>query len=240
MPTGDQTDILQRLRALVPASWFRDAHGEIDAVLGGVAANEAFIYNLVQFAKAQTRVQSASGGFLDLFAFDYFGLHFQRKPGQSDAAWALAIENELLRARVTRSAVIKAVHDLTGTQVTLFEPWNAADTGGFGAAWALNEPKSAWGSGAYPYTMFITAVEPLGAGIANLSGLNDAQGGFGAGEFALADVHLTQGAVTNQNIYDTINATRASGITAWLSIGPPPVAGGRLDMSFYLDTTSLV
>ncbi|RFB80029.1 hypothetical protein DYH55_00300 [Methylovirgula sp. 4M-Z18] len=227
------------MQALVPASWFRDSDQHASALLGGVAANEAFIYSLVQFAKAQTRLQTASDGFLDLLAFDYFGLRFQRKPGETDAAWALSIQNELTRARATRGAVIKAVRDLTGTSVRVFEPWNAADTGGFGAAWALNESASAFGSTAYPYTIFITAVEPIGAGIPNLAGLNDAQGGFGAGEFALADVSLTQGAVTNQNIYDTINATRASGITAWVNIGPPPVAGGRLDMSFYLNATAL-
>lgn len=257
---GSITDIANRLWSLFPHGWFANtlgtlaaispdspsilayapAKGVIGNILQGAAAALSWIYTLIQYVARQTRRITTSDGFLDLGLFDFFALRIRRKPSQTDASVQALWKREVLRRRVTRTYVQEAVEDLTGTEVTIFEPFNPQDTGGIGAQWAFNEPACAWGSDAYPYTMFITAVEPIGAGIPNLSGFNDSYGGFGAGQFALADQALTTGAVTNQDIYDMINFTRGAGVTCWVNIGPPPITGGRLDSSFYLDTTPLL
>lgn len=262
MATGDSDDMLGRLKSLIPYRWFANVAPIRDAVLGGVADSLAWCYSYVDYARLQTRLKTATGVWLDIAALDFLGLRFRRKKGQADASFSIALRKEIFRERATRPGMYAAVHDLTQTYVKIFEAFNPQDTGGFGAQWALSEDASAWGSTNYPWTMFITAQVPLGAGIPYLSGLNDAPSGFlGAsapdpwapqfspefggsvytigGDFALADITKVTGLVTNQDIYDTINATRAAGITCWVNIGPPPITGGRLDMTFYLDTTPL-
>lgn len=256
---GSVTDLANRIVSLLPRGWFANTQGMLTAVtpsspsiigygpptgglgsvIKGAATALSWIYSLIKYVANQTRRVTTSEGFLDLGLFDFFGLRVRRKFSQTDTSTRAMWKQEVLRRRVTRDYVKKAVADLTGTPVSIFEPFNPTDTGGFGAQWAFNEPTCAWGSSAYPYTMFITAVEPIGAGIPNLSGLNDSYGGFGAGQFALAELSLTTGSVTNQDIYDMINSTRAAGVTCWVNIGPPAIVGGRLDSTFLLDTTPL-
>lgn len=257
---GSVADIANRIISLLPRGWFVNTQSQLSAtssatqitisygppggiigvIISGGSTALSWIYSLIQYVKLQTRRITTSDAFIDLGIFDFLALRVRRKASQTDASARVMWKQEVLRRRVTRAYVQQAVQDLTGTPVTIFEAFNPMDTGGIGAQWAFNEPTSAWGSNAYPYTMFITAVEPVGAGIPNLSGLNDSYGGFGAGQFALADLFLTTGDVTNQDIYDMINFTRGAGIRCWVNIGPPPITGGRLDINFYLDQTPLL
>ncbi|HYA07474.1 MAG TPA: hypothetical protein VEF90_16435 [Xanthobacteraceae bacterium] len=237
--TGSQSDIASRLRSLLPPSWFPDPAPDLWSQLQGFANIASWLYGLIAFAKLQTRISTATGFFLDLIAFDFFGRRVRRKPGQNDASLRTLIKSELVRPRQTRAALASAVAALTNAPVTIFEPWNAGDTGGFDGSFAFDEPTSAWGSQHYPYQVFLTAVEPSGAGIPYVSGFDDAQSGFDAGWFYFADPTEANGHVTNQDIYDAINATRAAGITVWTNISAPPVPGGRLDMNFVLDGTPL-
>jgi len=239
MATGDQKDVAGRLVSILPPSWFPDPAANKWSLLQGFANVASWCFNLIAFAKLQTRISTATGVFLDLIAFDYFGRGFLRKRGQPDNSFSIGIKREVLRPRQTRAAIIEAVNDLTQTPVTVFEPWNAGDSGGFGRAFAFNEPTAAWGSNAYPYTIFVTAVEPAGAGIPGLSGFNDSWSGFGAGAFFFADLSTVSGLVTNQDIFNAIERSRAAGVTCWVNIGPPPIVGGRLDVDFYLDNTPL-
>jgi len=238
MATGDQRDMLYRLRALLPPSWFPDIAPIRDGLLSAFAATASFIYGLIAFTRLQLRVATATGIFLDLMAFDFFGRRIKRKASQTDASLRATIQTEVLRERVTRAGVQKAVSDLTGSPVTIFEPFNPMDTGGFGVMFAFNAA-GAWGSDKLPYTMFITAVEPVGAGIPSLSGLNNSWGGFGAGAFAFADLSTVSGQVTNQDIYDTIEATRAAGVTCWVNIGPPAPTTGRIGVDFAIGETPI-
>ena len=238
MATGDTNDIRKRLKAVLPLRWFPDKAPILDGVLTAFGTAASFIYSAISFAKLQTRISTASGMFLDIAAYDFFGRRIQRKTGQNDSSFAATIQAEVLRDRVTRAGVKKAVQDLTGSPVSIFEPFNPQDTGGFGICFAFNAA-GAWGSDDLPYTMFVNAIEPIGAGIPNLSGLNDSYGGFGAGAFAFADVSKISGNVTNQDIYDAINTSRAAGITVWVKIGSPPLPQFHLDEDFVLDSSTL-
>lgn len=86
MATGDQTDIFRRIKALLP-QWFSDNTPVLDALLCGFAYATAFVYVLIAYAARQTRIKTATDGWLDMIAADFFGASLLRKPGQSDASF---------------------------------------------------------------------------------------------------------------------------------------------------------
>lgn len=126
---GTSDDFLARLKRLIPTRWFNVTAPIRDAILGGIADATAWSYSLFAFVKAQTRLATATGQFIDLFAFDYLGLTIRRRDGESDALFAPRVQKEILRPRVTRAAMIEALTDLTGRAPIIVEPWNTGDTG---------------------------------------------------------------------------------------------------------------
>lgn len=238
MATGDTADIKARLRALIPADWFPDSAPVVDAVLTGLATVYNATYALILYARAQMRVQTATGGFLDLAAYDFFGFRVKRKPSQTDESFRLTINREVLRARATRPGILQALQNLTGNRARMLEAANPCDTGGWGTWFFALDDHGYWGDNSLPYQLFLDVVQPVGAGIPNISGLDNPQSGYGAGTFFLVDLAMVVGVVTTQDIYDTIEATRAAGVTAWVNIAPEPIVGDRLE-GFTLDTSIL-
>jgi hypothetical protein len=280
MAAGDSSDILSRIKLLMPFRWWNDTAPLRDAVLGGIADGLAFGYSLLSYAKNQTRLATATSFFLDLTAFDFLGLRIKRRSSQSDETFRVTITEEVFRERVTRRGVLDALQDLTLAPAFMFEPKNPNDTGGWGDQFAF-DCAGAWGAD-IPWTFFVAAQEPPGAGIPFLSGFDDPQGGWGAphagdafspgfstgfgslysigsgfssgfsvgfgaiygigiggGAFAFADLSKISCTVTNQDIYNSVEATRAAGVTAWVNIGPKPIQSGRLGFDFYLTTSQL-
>src|SRR3978361_501866 len=93
--TGDQSDILSRLKTLLPGGWFRDATPVLDGFLSGIAWALAQVYALAAYARLQTRILTATDGFLDLISFDFFGNTLPRRALESDAAFRTRIVAEL-------------------------------------------------------------------------------------------------------------------------------------------------
>jgi hypothetical protein len=195
--TGDQEDMANRLRAVLPAQWFADSSPVLEGVLAGLAATASWAWTLLQTVSAQTRLATASGSFLDIAAQDFFGNRLQRGPGQADAAFRAAIGRELLRERGTRGAVVSVLTDLTGRAPFVFEPARPADTGAWGVALGYGAG-GAWGSLALPFQCFVTAYRPSGSGIA-----------------ALADV---SGQVTDSDITSAIAGVMPVASIAWTRI----------------------
>lgn len=133
---GDQSDIFNRLKGMLPSRWFGTASDPvplIDAVLSGFATSLAFLYSLYLYAKLQTRINTATDGWLDLIAADFFGpAALQRKTGQSDSSYRNAIKVALLREKATRNAIINTLVSLTGRTPIIVEPQRPADTGAYG------------------------------------------------------------------------------------------------------------
>src|SRR5258708_34314097 len=102
--TGDQLDMLARLRTVLPTRWFPDQAPVLDALLSGLAAAWTWAYDQLHYVKAQTRIATASDIWLDIIALDFFGRHLVRRSGQSDAAFRARIQRELFRERGTRGA----------------------------------------------------------------------------------------------------------------------------------------
>src|SRR5579885_1748109 len=100
--TGDQQDIVSRIKAVLPNGWFRDSTPILDGVLNGIGWALAGIYSLAGYARLQTRLATATDGFLDLISLDYFGLGLPRRPQEMDAPFRARIQAQLFLERATR------------------------------------------------------------------------------------------------------------------------------------------
>jgi hypothetical protein len=235
---GDQEDMIQRQRRLLPRGWFSDDSPVLDAVLSGFSTCAAHAYELLGYVGRQARLGTTTDGFLDLAAYDFFGLRIRRRPGQSDDSFRQTILDEIFRERVTRGGIEKAVEDLTGFDVRMFEPFNASDCGGLDTGYLGYDMRGRWGDVHMPRTILIATLNPKGAGIPNAPGYDDGLGGLDVPPEQWGDLSKVAGPVTHQDIYDAVNATRAAGVTAWVAIGLPPEA--HLDEDFVLDVSELV
>lgn len=140
MATGDQNDMVARLRAALPSQWFPttaagapSATPVLDGLLHGLAAAWAWLYGLIAYANLQARISTATDVWLDLISLDFFGHRFPRRAGEPDISFATRIKQEVIRPRATRAALTQALVDLTGHAPAIFEPANASDTGGYGS-----------------------------------------------------------------------------------------------------------
>lgn len=184
MATGDTQDMAARLRAVLPP-WFGPATPVLDAVLAGIGAVFSTIYGLIAFVRAQTRIATASGVFLDMAAADFFGPALRRAPGESDDALRAAIEANLLAPKATRGALAATLTRLAGTPPAIFEPARPADTGAYGMALGYGVA-GGWGSLALPYQCFVTLTLAPDVGIANVAGYGMG-GGWGVGPVEYVD-----------------------------------------------------
>ena len=238
----DQTALVLRLKQLAPRGWFPETASApiIDGVMTAFASVAQHFLTLTVYAQAQSRIATASDGFLDVLAFDFFGFAVQRLSGQSDISFRKVILLEILRERATRAGIQKSVADLTGFDVRMFEGFNTFDTGGYDTGYLGFDMLGRWGSLDMPFQVLIATLQPIGVGIPNVGGFDSAfvAGGYDLGAEEYGDISQVSGPVTNQKIFDCINSTRAAGITCWVAIGLPPEA--RLDVDFALDQSELV
>lgn len=127
---GSSDNIVSRVKRLIPNRWFQYVAPYRDAVLGGLADSSAWLYGFIGYAKAQTRLSTAYGIWLDIFAFDFLGRTLIRS-GANDATFRAIIRATILQERVTRAGMIDAVTKLVGAPPQMFEPWNPRDTGAY-------------------------------------------------------------------------------------------------------------
>lgn len=245
MATGDLSDIVARIKAVLPSRWFPlpEADGTsnspvLDALLTGLAYPWSWLFGLGQYLQLQTRISTATDVFLDIIATDYFGTRIKRRPGQSDSSFRSKILLELVRPRVTRAAVIQALTDLTGRTPVVFEPRWATDTGGIGflgmtvgtglaigAADGSVAGAGGIGSIDLPFQFFVTAFRGGGGGIANVAGIgsiggfNGMLGGIGVpGLLEVASLDMAPGQITDDEIYATIVSVSPVASIGWTKI----------------------
>lgn len=246
---GDLSDMLARLRAQFPRSWFQTSDA-LDASLQGPASVLATSYAQIQYAKLQTRILTATDAYLDMIAFDFFGDAIARKANQSDASFRATIIANLLRERATRNAISKTLIDLTGRAPLIIEPQRPADTGAYGAPNSGYNLAGAYGSLSLPYQQFVVAYRPAGSGIpsvggyglANYGATSGGPGGYGiASQIEYASLSQIVDNVTDADIYEAIDAVKTAGTTVWTRIDSnPPGPYGQLDTDFVLDTSVLL
>jgi hypothetical protein len=223
MATGDQADMLARLKAVMPAGWFPDATPILDGVLTGCASAWAWSYALLAFVRAPARRLTASGVFLDMIAADFFASFIKRRVNETDAALSARIGRELFRQKGTRAGLIAALTDLTGRTPAVFEPAYTLDTGGYGASGARGYGVAGgYGSLMLPFQVFLTACRPAGQGVANVAGYGDRAagvtgmpGGYGAGAAEYANPAMFAPTVADTDILNVINDVRPVATIAW-------------------------
>jgi hypothetical protein len=227
MATGDANDIAGRIKALLPVRWFADSNPIRDAVISGFATALALVYSLLQYTQLQTRISTATDGFLDLISFDFFGSSLPRRSAEQDAPFRQRILANLLRERATRKGITEALVTLTGNAPIIFEPWRIADTG------AYNRPQSGYGAaGKYGSLVlnnqiFVTAYRASGSGLPRIAGYNAARGAYTRPSYAkYSGLSQVVGFVTDPDIYAAVDAAKAAGVIAWVQIlnAPAPSA----------------
>jgi hypothetical protein len=165
MTTGSQSDILSRIKALLPP-WFGDGPTPVlDGIVTGPATTLSFVYALIQYVKTQARIATETGGFLDLASSDFFGTSLPRQPAETDAAFLTRIKAAFFPSRNTVGAMTAALTAL-GLTVEIIEPWNPMETSAIGET--LYYSRSGYlGSRTLNNQCFLVVTRPEGSSVTN-------------------------------------------------------------------------
>jgi len=215
-----QPEFEERIKATLPR-WFSDnSNPYLDGVIAGLASGFVFISQIYDYAKLQTRIKTATDGWLDMIAADYFGSKLKRKPLQSDTSFRARIIANLFRERATRAGVVKVLEDLTGRTPVIFEPSRPADTGGYGVPQSLAYGViGGYGSMLLPYQAFITAYRPTGSGIPKVAGYGVSVGAYSTPSLIQwGSMDMIEGAVTDADIYEAVDSVAPVGTILWTRI----------------------
>jgi hypothetical protein len=247
MTTGSQQDILSRLQSYLPRGWFGDLTQTpiLNGLLAGVSSVFAVMYTLIMFFWAQTRLQTSSGGWVDIWASDFLGTSLPRKAGESDSAYIARIQISIFQARATRPAMIKVLTQLTGVAPIIFEPARPLDTGCLGANTGVASfcGVARMGSISCPFSALILAYRPLVNGGSAGAAYSNA-----AAWSALATPvsHSYTGSLSQEitsasdaDIYAAINATRPVATNIGVCITNYGVSPFLLNSTFILDESTL-
>lgn len=215
---GDQSDIFSRLKALIPKSWFRGESPNFDATLQGPAWALSTNYAQITYAALQTRIKTATDGFLDIISLDFFGNDLPRLTNETDGAFRARILGNLFLKGPSRVDMAAVLTLITGRAPTIFEPSNTTDSGGWdgGLYWDI---EGGWGD-PLPCQSFVTAYRPIG-GIQSLGELDAWRFSFDTNAY-WSDEQPTS--ITDAAIIAAVESTRALGTTVWLRIANEPVS----------------
>lgn len=216
--TGDQDDFLARLKGTLPP-WFPSTAPILDGVLSGLAWAASFVYGLIQYAKLQTRLATASDDFLDILSADFFGAALPRKTNEGDTNFRARILTYLFRERGTRNALRTILTEVTGREPRIFEAWNPNDTGGYNLGGVGYGAAGAYGSLLLNSQVFITAYRQQEWGVPNVAGYGVSVGGYGvASQLRYASNSDILSQVSDTEIYGAAENVRPVGTTFWMQI----------------------
>lgn len=227
---GDSADIVSRVKALIPNRWFRYVAPYRDAILGGLADIAAWNYGWILYTRAQSRLATAYGIWLDILAYDFLG-RFLVRNNTADDTFRVIIRATILQERVTRNGMINAVTAMTGSTPAIFEPWNTQDT----AAWSspgnsgavqcpmmgYNVGKGGYGNMLLNDQTFIQVIRGSGSGVPGVGGYGNNLAGYGVGAMEYLGPGSELWGITDAMIYDMINKTKPTGTTVWVQYQTP-------------------
>ncbi|MGE4482003.1 hypothetical protein [Acidocella sp.] len=214
---GDVADMVSRIRQMLPGRWFADQAPVLNAVLNGLGQGWAGIYTFLQQVRAQTRIATATGIFLDIAALDYFGNALPRRAGEGDSAFSARLKANLLAPRATRAGLVDALISLTGQVPTIFEPMNTADTGGYNVNVAYNNV-GGYGCLSMPYQFLVTVKRPTDLPANNTGGYGVGPGGYDDAPMFYASAAELAGNISDSEIYATIAEVIPTASIAWTKI----------------------
>lgn len=220
----DRPSIQSRLRSLLPKGWFPDAAPNLDAILASLATTWSWIAALICAVRSQSRLETASGLWLDFAARDYLGTALARKIGESDTAFRQRISDSILLRTTTRLALTTGISRLTGYTVRVFEPARCADTGAYGAtdlasiaapcAFSYGEC-GGWGSLTATNQIFITISTSPQAGEPRPSGYCNITGGYGGGSIFFNQLETVRNRIADIAVIALIHRLIPVNCIAW-------------------------
>lgn len=214
---GDITDLAARLKAQIPVSWFKSSP-KFDATLQGPAWALSTIYSQITYAALQTRIATATDGYLDLIANDFFGTNLPRLTNETDGAYRTRILANLFVKGPTRANMSAVLTLITGRTPDIFEPSNTNDSGGWDGAFYWDTGVGKWGA-PMPYQSFVTAYRPLtnAQSLGELDSWRWSWDSYGA----WSDQQITS--ITDAAIIAAVESTRMTGSIVWMRILDNPV-----------------
>ena len=214
-------DWIDRFRAVLPRRWFPDRGSAptLDAALAGLGAAWDALFAQLAYVRAQARLATATGAWLDARAQDYLGGRLPRREAESDAAYSARVRAEILRPRGTHPALIKAVTDETGTPPRIVVPNNPRDTGAWNEPTLAWNTAGAWGTYTMPFQFFVDVTRPLGSTLGNMPGWDTPQLGWDAAGAWASDSQAT--GPSDADLYAAVAAVLPSGVVAWTQISAP-------------------
>jgi hypothetical protein len=205
--------MFNRFKALLPR-WFGDQTPILDALLHGLAVTARHAHRFIEYARLQTRIQTATGGWLDRIAADFFGGALKRGTSQSDVAFRQRIRARLFGERATRAGLIQALTDLTGREPRVFEPQRPLDTGGYDCSASIAYDRAGgYGATDLPYQCFVTASYPRAADCPFIAGYDIPTGAY---DTPARSAWIGLGGLADLDIYQVIDAVKPVGTTVWL------------------------
>ena len=214
---GDITDLAARLKAQIPSSWFKSSP-KFDATLQGPAWALSTIYSQITYAALQTRIATATDGYLDLIANDFFGTNLPRLTNETDGAYRTRILANLFVKGPTRANMLAVLTLITGRTPDIFEPSNTNDSGGWDGAFYWDTGVGKWGD-PMPYQSFVTVYRPLtnAQSLGELDSWRWSWDSYGA----WSDQQITS--ITDAAIIAAVESTRMTGSIVWMRILDNPV-----------------
>lgn len=201
--------MVRRMLTVLPAGWFGDNSPNLQSVLSAIGAAWAAIYSLIQACIQQTRIATATDGFLDLISQDFFGSALPRLASEQDNAFRGRVTSEILRPRATREAIVQAVAELTGHPPLIFEPARPTDTGGYAVGGVGYATAGGWGNLELPFQFFISIFRPSDGNTAFIAGYG------GAGCLSYGSSSLESAALSDGQIVEAIPPLLPAGTIAW-------------------------
>jgi len=218
----NQSNMVGRIKALLPIRWFPASTPILDTVLAGPANALYEVHQLIEWIRRQLRLHTATGEALDRLVEGYFADTLRRRLYEQDDLFRRRAIKEMLRDRATRYATARAILDLTDRSPDIFEPGHCGDTGSYGDS-ALQSPctmaygtAGRWGSLDHPFQVFVTAYRPIGNGVSGALGWGS--GGYNLGPLSYTDLESTRGHISDQDIHDALRRALPIGTIAWVRI----------------------
>lgn len=234
--SASSASFLQRFRNYLPP-WYGDEgdHPIVDSVIFMASTVALGAFRVIREADFQVRLKTASGGWLDLWSYDFFQGGVPRMQDETDESFRGRIEREIFRDRNTRQALYDAMLDLTGYPPRIFEPMQPRDTGAYGGPFmAYNgvgyngdeELVAAGEIGRYgeyvPHQGWIDVTLPDPVGIPIIGGYGvgpwgyDAAGGGAHGMWFSSEP--PPGVVTSREIDAVLRRTKPEGVILWVRL----------------------
>jgi len=162
---------------------------------------------------------TASEGWLDMTAYDFFGNNLKRPEGMSDDLFRRLMKRNLFRERGTRQAITNILEDLTGNIPKIVEPQRPQDTGAYSAPISGYGVAGGYGSTRLPYQAFVTVHRGKRRGIPGVAGYRVSTAGYrqpSQGEYVSRE--MVADSLTDAQLLAAVASVKMEGTIVWVRL----------------------